>query len=563
MKRVSIVALYLRRRGGLALALLLALLAVAAGVGLLGVAGWFLAGAALAGAGAEFNLFAPSALVRGLSFLRIGSRYAERLVGHGATLHLLADLRGAVFGALARLTPRQLARFRGGDLVARLTGDVDALDTVFLFVLAPVATALLGGLAVALVIAYSLPLAGLVLLLCLLLACLLLPLGLAIASRRSGIQAQQSAADLRTAVLDAVEGHADIQAMGARAAVLRHADRLCEQAGQARLTQVRLAAHGQWVLQAAAGLAVLAVLWTGLPAIAAGRLSGPYLAGLLLAALGIFEVAGPVMRGAARLGAARAAARRMADLLGSEPDLQDPARPVPVPQSGVLAMQGVRYAYPQVSQDRPAWVLDGVDFSLMPGERVAIVGASGVGKSTLLHLLLRLDDPNTGEVRYGGCDLRQCAQADVQRRIVLLSQDAPVFLGTVRSNLLIGDAAADDAALWSVLRAARLDAFVRGLPRGLDSWVGETGAALSAGQARRLCLARALLAPAAVLLLDEPTAGLDAETEADFLNDLPRALAGRAAVLVTHAALPHDAMHRQLRLHDGRLEDLPAASQTM
>ncbi|HEX7747260.1 MAG TPA: ABC transporter transmembrane domain-containing protein, partial [Bordetella sp.] len=178
MKRVSIVALYLRRRGGLALALLLALLAVAAGVGLLGVAGWFLAGAALAGAGAEFNLFAPSALVRGLSFLRIGSRYAERLVGHGATLHLLADLRGAVFGALARLTPRQLARFRGGDLVARLTGDVDALDTVFLFVLAPVATALLGGLAVALVIAYSLPLAGLVLLLCLLLACLLLPLGL-------------------------------------------------------------------------------------------------------------------------------------------------------------------------------------------------------------------------------------------------------------------------------------------------------------------------------------------------------------------------------------------------
>jgi ATP-binding cassette subfamily C protein CydC len=254
----------------------------------------------------------------------------------------------------------------------------------------------------------------------------------------------------------------------------------------------------------------------------------------------------------------------MADLLGAEPDLRDPAQPLPMPQSGALAMQGVRYAYPQAScEEAPVRVLDGVDFILAPGERVGIVGASGAGKSTLLHLLLRLDDPDAGSVCYGGRDVRQCAQADVQRRIALLSQDAPVFLGTVRSNLLIGDAAADDTALWSALGAARLDAFVRGLPRGLDSWVGETGAALSAGQARRLCLARALLAPAAVLLLDEPTAGLDAGTEADFLSDLPRALAGRAAVLVTHAALPGDAVHRQLRLRDGRLEALPTVLQTM
>ncbi len=557
--RVSIVALYRRQRAGLLLALLLALLAVAAGVGLLGVSGWFLAGAALAGAGSEFNLFAPSALVRGLSFLRIGTRYAERLAGHGATLHLLADLRGAVFGALVRLTPRQLARFRGGDLVARLTGDVDALDTVFLFVLAPIATALLGGLALAIVVACSLPLAGLVLLLCLLSICLLLPVGLALAARRSGAAVQQGAADLRTAVLDAVEGHADIAAMGVQAAVLRHADGLCRRHGRARQSQSRLAAHGQWVLQMAAGLAVLAVLWTGLPAIAAGRLSGPYLAGLLLAVLGIFEVAGPVMRGASRLGAARAAARRIAGLLDAEPDLRDPARPLPMPASGSLTMQGVRYAYPPApgADAAPAWALDGIDLAVMPGERVAITGPSGSGKSTLLHLLLRLDDPAAGEVRYGGCDLRQCAQADVHRRIALLAQDAPVFLGTVRSNLLIGDAQADEAALWSALQAARLDTFVRGLPRGLDSWVGETGAALSAGQARRLCLARAVLAPAAVLLLDEPTAGLDAATEADFLRDLPQALAGRTVVLVTHAALPHGAVHRRLRMAGGRLEVLP------
>jgi ATP-binding cassette subfamily C protein CydC len=198
-------------------------------------------------------------------------------------------------------------------------------------------------------------------------------------------------------------------------------------------------------------------------------------------------------------------------------------------------------------------VLDGVDFALAAGERVAITGASGSGKSTLLHLLMRLDDPAEGEVLFGGCDLRQCAQRELHRRVALLSQDAPVFLGTVRTNLLVGDPQADDAALWRALGLARLEAFVRGLPQGLDTWVGETGAALSAGQARRLCLARVVLSPAVVLLLDEPTAGLDAETEASFLEDLPQAVEGRSVVLATHARVPVSAVHRHLHLGAGKL----------
>jgi ATP-binding cassette subfamily C protein CydC len=594
---VSIAALYRRRASGLLAALALALLAVAAGVGLLGVSGWFLTAAAVAGAGSEFNLFMPSALVRGLSFMRIGARYAERLAGHATTLRLLADLRGEVFRQLARLTPRQLARYRGGDLVARLTGDVDALDTVFLFVLMPIATALLGGAVLAVIVGFSLPLAGAVLALALLLVCLLLPLGLARAARRPGEAIQESAADLRASVLDAVEGHADIVAMGAGAATLAHAERLSRRAGTARQAQARIAAHGQWILQAAAGLALLTLLWTGLPALSEGRLSGAYWAGLLLAAMAVFEVAGPVMRGAARLGAARAAGRRIAALLQAEPDLRDPAQPEYLPSDGPLEARGVRYAYPAGAEDdgfrsaesfavpnhpttrthalpasagnagrakadagaipaAPAWVLDGVDLVVAPGERVAIAGASGSGKSTLLALLLRLDDPAEGEVLYAGCDLRACAQREVHRRIALLSQDAPIFLGTVRDNLLVGNAGADDDDLWKALAAARLESFVRGLPRGLDSWVGETGALLSAGQARRLCLARTVLSPAPVLLLDEPTAGLDAPTEADFLRDLGQAVMGRTVVLATHAALPPGAVNRAYRLDGGRLQEI-------
>lgn len=428
--------LYARRKGALALALALSLLTVAAGVGLLGVSGWFLTGAALAGAGAVFNLFVPSSLVRGLSFIRIASRYGERLAGHAATLRLLADLRASVFRSLVRLTPRQLARYRGGDLVARLTSDVDALDTVFLFVLAPVAVALAGGAILTAVMGAWIPAAALVVAAALLLCCAVAPWWLARAGRRPGAAVQESAAALRAATLDAVEGHADIAALHAGAQARAQFADACEQSARARAAQVRIAARGQWLAQLAAGAAVLAVLWFGLDGLAAGELGGPLLAGLLLATIGIFEVAGPVMRGVSRLGAAVAAAARIGEIAAREPDLRDPAAPRALPPAGELALEDVTFAYP-VPDAAPHPVLDGASLRVAPGQRVAIVGASGAGKSTVLQLLLRLEDPQRGAVRYAGCDVRECAQAELHRRVALLSQDAPLLLGTVRTNLLI------------------------------------------------------------------------------------------------------------------------------
>lgn len=548
--------LYARRKSGLLLALFCALATVAAGVGLLGVSGWFLTGAALAGAGGMFNLFAPSALVRGLSFLRIVSRYADRVVGHSATLRLLADLRAVVFAALIRLTPRQLARYRSGDLVARMTGDVDALDTVFLFVLAPLATAILAGAVLTAVLGLWVPAAALVFALALLTACVVVPFWLVRAARKPGAAAQESAAGLRAATLDAVDGHADMVAMHAQAETLAHFERLCEASALARRSQARVAVRGQWFLQVAAGVAVLALLWFGLATHEAGRIEGPVLAGLLLAVIGIFEVAGPIMRGASRMGSAMSAAARIREVTQCGPDMQDPAAPLALPDDGALELEHVRFAYPARTAGDSPLVLDDISLRIEPGERVAILGASGAGKSTLLHLLLRLEDPQAGRVLFGGRDARECAQADWHRRIALLSQDAPLFLGTLRTNLLIGDPEAGDADLWRALDAAKLGDFVRGLPDGLDTWAGETGSQLSAGQARRLCLARALLAPAAVIVLDEPTAGLDAAAEAAFFADLEGAVRGRTVVLATHAALPEGAVHRCLALRGGHLHDV-------
>ncbi|MCF8832119.1 ATP-binding cassette domain-containing protein, partial [Xanthomonas campestris] len=200
--------------------------------------------------------------------------------------------------------------------------------------------------------------------------------------------------------------------------------------------------------------------------------------------------------------------------------------------------------------------LQAVDLRLGPGERIAISGDSGSGKSTLSALLLRLWDPQDGQVDYAGIALRAFAQAQWHQRIAWLPQNAPVFAGTVRENLAIGDAAASDAALWAVLDQVRLRDWAT-TQNGLETWVGENGATLSAGQARRLALARALLRDAQILLLDEPTDGLDVDTADALLIDLAAALGQRSLVMITHDSVPDGVVQRRYRMRDGVLEALP------
>ena len=501
--------LYRQRWTGLALALLLALITLAAGVSLLGVSAWFLTGAALVASWETFNLFAPSALVRGFSFIRIVSRYAERVVGHEVTLRLLADLRGTVFKRLLPLDAAQLAKYREGDLLARLTGDVDALDTVYLFAIAPVITGLLIGFILSCVIAAWLPAAALIVLLSLLLSTLLLPFYLARKARQPGEMVQEAVAAMRDSTLQTVVAHADLLALGVQEKARREFAAQCLQVALARRRQAFIASNGKAVVQILSGLSLVAMLYWGSDYFTQGEISGPIWAGLVLAVLGVFEVTGPIMRGASRLGSAAAAAERIAALSQMQTSIVDSPSACELPTRGDIVLREVRYAYPDESLDKGRHKQDKVQYRLEPsakkgreilkginlrvqaGERVAIIGRSGAGKTSILNLMLRLADPSAGELSYGGVKLRDARIAQIHQRISLLAQDAPVFLGTIRSNLLIGDAKASDERLWQALDSARLGDFVRSLANGLDTWTGETGRTLSAGQARRLCLARA------------------------------------------------------------------------
>ena len=545
---LTFLPLFRPHRWVLALALLLSFVTLAAGVSLLGTSGWFITATALTTAGLGFNIFVPSAMVRGFSFIRILARYGERLVGHNATLKILSDLRGWLFGQLFPRLPLPGRSLRHGDLVSRLTADIDALDTAFLVAIGPLAAAVAVGGSMTVVLAILLPAAALPYGLALALAGLGVPAAMILTGRAAGRDSVAAHADMRMNVLDSVAGHADLVLLGRLG---NAADRFAAAADLAAALRRRLGmitTLGNLAVQILAAVALAGTLWAGLNALDRGQIDGPVMVALLLAVLGSFEVTGLIVRSTAKATQAMAAAERLVALAEVPVPVVEPAAPVSFPEHGTIRLDRVRFSYPGLPP-----VLDDLSLEVTPGERLAIVGPSGTGKSTLLRLLLRLTDPQSGEITIGGVPLSALASRDIHAHAALLSQDSPVFIDTIRNNLLVGRGDASDADMWAALEQAQLDEHVRALPKGLDTLVGEAGRTLSAGQARRLCLARALLSQAPILLLDEPTNSLDRDTEVAFFDTIARGTGGRTIIMVTHADIPEGTVDRVVRLEGGRL----------
>ena len=539
----------------IALAIALLLLTLLAGTALLGVAGHFLTAAALAGVGAlGFNFFAPSAGIRGLTFVRILSRYAEKIVGHDVTLRLARDLRVDFFRGVLPLAPLGLGRHRVGDLLARLLADIENVDGLLVRAVGPLlAFAGLGLVAVA-VAAMALPVAGALLAAVLLLLSLAIPVAISSHADRIERRRAQARAQLRTAVLEGLEGATDLAALDASAHWIAQVDAAssevarCERQRKARLA-LATALHAMVV-----AVSLPAMLWLLLDAAHDGRLSPAAAGGLFFMTVAVYEAAAGVGLAWQSLQAALASQRRLRQITTQAPLVREPATPQPVPTHAELEFGGIDFHWPGKTRE----VLRQANLRIAPGQRIALHGDSGAGKSSLLALALRLCDPQAGTVRYGGIDLREFRQSDWHDRIAWLPQDAPVFAGSVRDNLRMGAPEADDAQLWQALAQVKMEAAIRALPEGLDAWVGENGATLSMGQSRRIALARALLRQTPLLLLDEPTEGLDADTAHELLLDLAAASGARSVLLISHDQLPEGVVHARYRLSEGRLLPDPA-----
>jgi ATP-binding cassette subfamily C protein CydC len=281
--------------------------------------------------------------------------------------------------------------------------------------------------------------------------------------------------------------------------------------------------------------------------------------GLAAALMGVFlaiaaaEALGLMPRAGAALAAAGAGARRLFEAADTPEPVPDPAVPAAAPKGHALRVSGLGFRW---APDRPA-VFDGLELDLPEGARIALLGPSGAGKSTLAALLLKFAAPNEGSITLGGVDIAALPAAEVRRRVTWLTQDARLFDDSIAANLRLAAPEAPDEALWAALDRAQVGDLVRALPERLETRCGEGGQMFSGGQARRIALARTLLSPASVVILDEPAAGLDAETERAFLATLDAALGGRSAILIQHRLLGVEHPTRILRLVGGRA--IPAA----
>ncbi|WP_312558750.1 heme ABC transporter ATP-binding protein/permease CydC [Atlantibacter hermannii] len=523
-------ALYKRHKWMLSLGVVLAIITLLASIGLLTLSGWFLSASAVVGVAGiySFNYMLPAAGVRGAAITRTAGRYFERLVSHDATFRVLAHLRVYTFSKVLPLSPSGIARFRQGELLNRLVADVDTLDHLYLRVISPLA----GALVVILVVAVGLSVLDVTLALTLggimLLTVLLLPPLFYRAGKSTGEALTALRAQYRQQLTAWLIGHAELTIFNAASRYRDALDSTESEWHEAQRRQAGLTAISQAVMMLISGMTVVLMLWMAAGGVGGNTAPGALIALFVFCALAAFEALAPVTGAFQHLGQVIASALRVTQLTEQQPDVTFSDATMSAPEQAAVTFDKVSFRYSQQAQ--PA--LNQVSLTIQAGERVALLGRTGCGKSTLLQLLTRAWDPQQGEITLAGLPLTQYSESALRASMSVVPQRVHLFSATLRDNLLLAAPQASDARLASTLTQVGLEKLLE--DGGLNSWLGEGGRQLSGGELRRLAIARALLHDAPLMLLDEPTEGLDAGTEQQILSLLDTVTANKTVLMITH-----------------------------
>lgn len=522
--------LFRRHRWLMTLGVLLAIITLLASIGLLTLSGWFLSASALAGTAGvySFNYMLPAAGVRGAAITRTAGRYFERLVSHDATFRVLQHLRVFTFSRLLPLSPAGLERFRQGELLNRLVADVDALDHLYLRVISP----MVGALVTIIVVTFGLSFLDMSLAFTLggimLLTLLLLPPLFWQAGRPVGSALTELRGDYRQQLVSWLHGQAELRIFGASMQWRQRLEQTELNWLEAQRRQAGLSALSQAVMLLIAGFTVVAMLWLSAGGVGGNSTPGALIALFVFCALAAFEALAPVTGAFQHLGQVAASAARLTQIFEQAPPVSFPENGPARPQTVSLSIRNVTFHYP--AQPQPA--LNHLTLDIACGEHIALLGRTGCGKSTLLQLLTRARDPQSGSITLNGVMLADYDEATLRSLTSVVPQRVHLFSATLRDNLQLARPEADDDALCAALTRVGLQTLLD--DDGLNAWLGEGGRQLSGGELRRLAIARALLHDAPLLLLDEPTEGLDAQTEGQILSLLHDVCQGKTLVMVTH-----------------------------
>ena len=542
-------ALYRRHWFRLSLGVILAIVTLLASIGLLTLSGWFLAASAVAGIAGlyTFNYMLPAAGVRGAAIFRTAGRYAERLVSHDATFRVLAHLRVFTFTKIMPLSPGGIARFRQADLLNRLVADVDTLDHLYLRVISPLVSALV----VIVLVTFGLSFLDVKLALTLgaimLVLMLLLPVIFYRAGKPAGRELTALRSDYRMQLTSWLEGQSELVVFGAQPRFRQQLDDIERRWMLRQQQQAKLTGLSQAMVIAAAGLTVTLMLWLAAGGIGTIAQPGALIALFVFTPLAAFEALGPVAAAFQHLGQVIASAQRVSQIISQPADVTFPSQGPVAAKQVSLSLTNVNFTYP----GQPLPVLKNITLEIAAGEHVALLGQTGCGKSTLLQLLTRGWDINSGALSINGHAIADYDEATLRQMITVVSQRVHIFNTTLRENLRMASTQRSDEQIADALKQVDLHVLLEG--EGLNAWLGEGGRQLSGGEQRRLGLARALLHDAPLWLLDEPTEGLDAETEHHILALLHKYCENKTLLLVTHRLHGLDNLDRICVMEEGEI----------
>jgi len=529
------------------LALILSTLTITSHIGLMATSAYLLARAALHPP--ILDLMVTIVGVRFFGLARAVFRYLERYVSHDVTFRVLSQIRVKFYQGLEPLAPARLLNFRSGDLLSRIVADVEIQQNLFLRVFAPPFVALLVLLGYGLFLARFDVRFSFILAACFLVAGLGIPWGIKGLSRGAGRQMVALKAELNTQVADSLLGMTELLAYGQVQAYL---DKI-QRTDKGLLGQQRRIAWLSGISSALIGMIANLGLWfvlvLGILLVEKGKLSGVNLGMLALGTFSSFEALFPLGLVPHHLEQNRAAADRLLELIEAEPAVRNSGELSPEPSGLDLDFQEVCFRY---DQEEP-WALNHLTFRIPQQGKMAIVGPSGAGKTSVVNLLLRFWEYDDGRIELGGHSLREYTQEDARGFIGVVTQRTHLFNATIRENLLLAKPDGTEDELIKAAQQAKLHDFILSLPQGYDSYVGEAGFQLSWGQRQRLAIARVFLKNAPLLILDEAMAGLDPLTEREVMDEVYQLMEGRTTLVITHRLIGLEKMDEILVLDQGQI----------